>query len=246
MSSQDDRFEDYLSRHYGRLGDVARHRAAKQRQLWVTYHSLLPADREAEMLEIGPGFGQWLEELRTHRGYSRTTAMDLSREVVEHCNALLPGSTEWAGDAIAWLRARPARFERVFLFHVLEHVLPEATSELLSSIHAALRPGGRVVVEVPNMANLLTGGYLRYADPTHETGYTEFSLQHRLESAGFTEVTCFEDRVPVEGARSAAAVLFRGSMRVLQRTILRGYQMPVPRVLTPSLCAVGTRPLGTA
>jgi hypothetical protein len=134
----------------------------------------------------------------------------------------------------------------VFLFHVLEHVPLEAAHDLLVAVHGALRPGGRVVLEVPNMGNLFTGGYLRYADPTHETGHTEFSLLHRLESAGFSEATCFEERVPVEGVRSAAAVLFRGTMRNVQRAILRGYQLPVPRVLTPSLCAVATRAPGTA
>lgn len=244
MAPESDAFRDYLSRHYAHLGDHEKHREGKKRQLLSTYAHLLPADRGAPMLEIGPGYGQLLEALRRDRGYANAVAVDVSREVVDFCNGRLPGSTEFAGDTVAFLRAHAGRFERVFALHVLEHVPAGAVGELARAMRDALRPGGRVVIELPNMANAFTAGYLRYADFTHEAGYTEQSLRQLLESAGFEQVACFEERIPAAGVKGVAAVTFRALARLALRVLYRGYELPVPAVLTPALCATAVRPAG--
>ena len=241
MPESNEPFENYLSRHYAHLGDQARFRAGRKRQLQRTYGALLPADRAAELLEIGPGYGQLLELLRQDLGYSRTTAIDVSREVVDFCNRLMPGSTAQVEDTVAWLGANGARFDRIFVLHVLEHLSKPLASAWVRALHGALRPGGRLVVEVPNMANFLTSGYLRWADLTHESGYSELSLRSLLESGGFTGFHCFEDRLPGPGPKAFLAGVFRAAARSLQRTVYRGYELPVPEVLTPALCAVATR-----
>jgi SAM-dependent methyltransferase len=235
-------FQDYLSRHYAHIGDQARFRSARKRQLQRTYVEVLPADRAAEMLEIGPGYGQWLELLRKDLGYTHAVAIDVSHEVVAFCNQLLPGSTSHVADTVAMLAANPARFERIFVLHVLEHLPKPVAQAWMRALLGALRPGGQLVVEVPNMANFMTNGYLRWADLTHEAGYSELSLRVLLESGGFTDCRCFEDRLPGGSVKSLAAGVFRGAARWLQRTVYRGYELPVPQVLTPSLCAVASRP----
>lgn len=245
MADDANAFTDYLTRHYAHLGDQARHRAGRKRHLLHTYGGLLPPAREAEMLEIGPGYGQLLELLRRDLGYGNARAVDVSREVVDFCNGALPGSTEHVEDSVAFLAARPGRYERVFALHVLEHLPREQALELARAVHGALRPGGRFVVEVPNMANAFTGGYLRYADLTHESGYSELSLRHLLERADFTDVRCFEERIPGGGIKGVLASVFRAGARLVQRAIYKGYELPVPAVLTPALCASATRPAAT-
>jgi SAM-dependent methyltransferase len=242
MADEHPQFVNYLTRHYAHLGDHAKHRAGKKRQLLRTYGRLLPRDRDAEMLEIGPGYGQLLELLRRDLGYGRACAIDLSREVVDFCNERLPDSTSYEPDTIRYLQRHPGRFERVFALHVLEHVPKAAALEMVRAIRDALRPDGSFVLEVPNMANVLTAGYLRYADLTHESGYTETSLRHLLESAGLVEVECFEERIPVEGVKSVLAACLRGGAHFAQRMIYKGYQLPVPKVLSPALCATAARP----
>lgn len=234
-------FDEYLSRHYAQLGDQARYREGRKRALRRTYEHLLPADRNAAMLEIGPGFAQLLELLRRDMGYGHAVAVDLSAEVVTFCNECLPGSTTLTADTVTYLASRPESYTRIFALHVLEHVPCEQADALVRAVHRALVPGGRFVLELPNMANMFTGNYLRYADPTHEHGYTEWSVRHLLESAGFVDVRCFEDSVAPDGLKHAAARLFRSLARLTQRTVYRGYELPVPQVLTPALCAVGTR-----
>lgn len=244
MPPENPDFRDYLTRHYAHLGDQAKHRAGKKRQLIHTYRRLLPPSRDAAMLEIGPGYGQLLEALRLDLGYRNAVAVDVSREVVDFCNGLLPGSTTYVEDTVEFLHANPGRWERLFVLHVLEHVPRPAVGGLVRALRGALRPGGRLVVELPNAANLLTGGYLRWADLTHEAGYTEQSLRQLLEAGGFAEVECFEERIPPAGAKGLAAGAFRALARFAQRVVYKGYELPVPRVLTPALCATAVRPAG--
>lgn len=244
MEREPEAFRGYLTRHYAHLGDHARHREGKKRQLMHTYAHLLPEDRGAEMLEIGPGYGQLLEALR-QRGFARTTAVDVSREVVEFCNGVLPGSTSHVGNTVEFLRSNPGRYERVFALHVIEHIPRTEVADFVRAIRMALRPGGRMVVELPNAANFFSGEYLRYADLTHEQGYAESSLRQLLENAGFANVQCFEERIPLAGLKGVAAVSFRALARFVQRLVYRGYELPVPTVLTPALCATAVRPAET-
>ena len=244
MPNEAGSFDDYLSRHYDHLGDQARYRAGRKRQLLKTYRAVLPPDHDVEMLEIGPGYGHLLELIR-ELGYARAIAVDVSREVVEFCNGVLPGSTTLVTDTVAYLAGNRARFERIFAMHVLEHLPKSEGLELARAIAAALKPGGRFVVEVPNMANLLTGSYLRDADFTHACGYSEMSLRQLLESAGFVNVECFEERLPVDGPKRLLAAAFRGGARLAQRLVYKAYELPVPKVLSPALCATATRPART-
>ncbi len=242
MRTENPAFVDYLSRHYAHLGDHARHRAGKKRQLLHTYRRFLPEQRDAQMLEIGPGYGQLLELLRIDLGYARTVAIDVSREVSEFCEQVVPGSTTCVSDTNEYLAQNAGRFERIFALHVLEHV-PRAEAEpLVRAICGALRPGGRFLVEVPNMANLFTSGYLRYADLTHETGFAETSLRQLLTAAGLVEVECFEERLAPGGLKELLAGGFRNGARLLQRVLYKGYELPVPRVLSPALAASAMRP----
>ena len=236
-------FENYLSRHMAHLGDPERYRERRKRQLIATYERWLPAERDAELLEIGPGYGQWLEVLRKDRGFANAVAVDISGEVVRFCNRILPGSTTQVDDAPDFLVRNPNRFARVFAFHVLEHVPRGELARFVRAMWTALEPGGVCVVEVPNMANWMSGSYLRYADLTHETGFAETSLRQALEAAGFEDVHCFEERIAVRLPQDALAAVFRTTMRAAQRLVYRGYQLPVPAVLTPALCATARRPL---
>jgi SAM-dependent methyltransferase len=240
--TQDHAFDDYLTRHYSRLGDQERHRAGRKRQLLRTYGRLLPADREARILEIGPGHGQFLELLRQDLGYRNAVAVDVSREVVEFCNGRMPGSASLVTDTAAQVRAQAGTLDAVIAFHVLEHLPGGEPLAMVQAIAAALKPGGRLLVEVPNMANPLTGGYLRYADLTHVGGFAESSLRHLLEAGGLADVACFEEATGGTGLKDLLARTFRALARFKLHLVYRGYELPPPAVLSPALCATAVRP----
>lgn len=99
-----------------------------------------------------------------------------------------------------------APFDAVVCADVLEHLArPE---ELLTRIHGWLRPGGRLFVSLPNVANVsirvaLLLGHFRYTergilDRTHLSFYTLASARHLLESSGFRTLSVVPTAMPYE------------------------------------------------
>jgi SAM-dependent methyltransferase len=81
-------------------------------------------------------------------------------------------------------------FEVICGWHVLEH-LPEPAT-ILARLHAALRPGGFALFEVPNYASVRARRdriNWRYLDPIHHLSqYTPTAVRALLERAGLTPV----------------------------------------------------------
>ncbi len=80
-----------------------------------------------------------------------------------------------------------AGYEVITLWHVLEHLDDPVAG--LRHLYPALRPGGLLIVETPNLAALmarLTGPYWFHLDlPRHRFHFTPASLRLALEQAGF-------------------------------------------------------------
>ena len=96
-------------------------------------------------------------------------------------------------DGNDYIKTRKNTYDVIAMIDVLEHIPPELTGTLLQSIHAALVPGGRVVMRTPNMANFLAS-YSRYIDVTHVTGFTELSIMQLLDQNNFENHCLLPDR----------------------------------------------------
>jgi 2-polyprenyl-3-methyl-5-hydroxy-6-metoxy-1,4-benzoquinol methylase len=189
-------FDNYLTQHFDHVGGANRSvwRAESLRANYLQLFRGLKQD--AAVLEIGPGNGELLGIMRDEAGLTRASAIDLSPEVVKHCNERFGGITLLVDDSKAFLDRSVASFDVIILLHVLEHVPKPETLAFLRAIHGALRPGGQVVIEVPNMANPLVGLTSRYADFTHEVGFTEASLSQVLRMASFPDISVRPFRIP--------------------------------------------------
>lgn len=146
---------------------------------------LLPSDRQAAMLDVGCGSGGmvwWLQR----RGYAQAAGIDISAEQIAVARALGVTRVEQA-DLREHLRRHLAAYDRLFLRDVLEHFERPEIVEILDLCRAALRPGGAVLVQVPNAEPPL-GGRIRYGDITHELAFTESSLRQLMRTVGFMRV----------------------------------------------------------
>jgi hypothetical protein len=80
---------------------------------------------------------------------------------------------------------------------VLEHVPKNETVKFLKAVLGAIKPGGNVVVNVPQVSGF-TSLFCRYNDFTHQTLFTEMSLKQVLLSAEFSKVKFIPQNWPLK------------------------------------------------
>ncbi|MBS0320170.1 MAG: class I SAM-dependent methyltransferase [Proteobacteria bacterium] len=137
------------------------------------------------VLDIGAGRGEWLELLAEHGIPAR--GIDHSAAMVAACRAA--GLHVDEADALAHLAAVPPRsLAAITVFHVVEHLPFTSLVALVQHAHAALAPGGCLVVETPNPENLRVGACYFYLDPTHRHPLPPDVLRFVLEDRGFADV----------------------------------------------------------
>jgi 2-polyprenyl-3-methyl-5-hydroxy-6-metoxy-1,4-benzoquinol methylase len=188
MSDYRERFyRGYYSTHIlPREGEVTlarfRAQAAMYDRVWA---GLLPPERSARILDVGCGSGSlvwWMQR----RGYRDAAGIDVSAEQVEVARRLGVANVE-AADLAEYLTPHRAVFDRLILRDVLEHFPRDRILEVLDLCRCALRPDGRLLLQVPN-AEAPLWGRIRYGDFTHEIAFTEGALRQVLAVTGYHRI----------------------------------------------------------
>jgi len=134
--------------------------------------------QRASVLDIGCASGEWLYMLGT-QGHSA-----LGIEVDGGYAAF--GRSEYGVDirsgSVHTFGGPDHAVDCITMFHVLEH-LPDPLSAL-RRIHSWLKPGGRFVIEVPNVASLCQHPAKRF-HYAHVVGYTPASLAYAVRESGW-------------------------------------------------------------
>ncbi|CAK0781281.1 Methyltransferase domain-containing protein [Gammaproteobacteria bacterium] len=240
MNAEYRQFNDYLSNHLSTTRNLC---SRKHRKQWFSYNykRLLPNAPDIKILEIGPGYGELLELLSQDCRYKNVKAIDMSQEVVTYCNQILPGCVEKVDNTVLFLEQHACHFDLIFMLQVLEHVGKPDVISLLEAAYNSLLPGGKLIIEVPNMANPMIGSYLRYADFTHEVGFTDLSLRYVLQCAGFSQVSLFESKVPNV---SLGRIFQAGAQKLLNMILglmIRIYMPNRKQMLSPTIYAVAIK-----
>lgn len=111
---------------------------------WGRAARLLRLSPRSRVLDLGCAFGYGTRQLR---GRYETYGHDLSTDYVERARRSVPGAafTQGPADRVPY---PDGFFDGVLLLDVLEHVPDEG--DVVDEIARVLRPGGRLVVSVPN------------------------------------------------------------------------------------------------
>lgn len=167
----------------------------------------LPANKDASCLDVACGAGALLFGLR-QTGYNTLYGVDYSIEQV--ASAKLVCENVMQGDAIAYLTMNKEKFDMITAYDIIEHFDKADIFTFVDAIYAALKPGGRLIVQTPN-ADSPWFGSIRYGDFTHELAFSPQSLSLVLKVAGFWQFESHECRPFVHGFKSALrAILWRG------------------------------------
>jgi SAM-dependent methyltransferase len=202
---------------------------------------LLPPRKDARILDIGCGYGNFVYFLQ-REGYTGAMGVDLSAHQVEVGQRLGVLNLQH-GDACDLLRERVGEFDFISAVEVLEHIPKAQVLDFLGLVHAALRPGGRLVCEVPNLGAFYSQNF--FMDFTHETPFTAPSLKQVFELANFVNIRIWPMGPVAHGLKSAVRVLLwkaiSGGLRFIQ-TVQGGPADGLRSVFTAAILASGDRP----
>ena len=146
------------------------------------YSRFLPTDKKANVLEIGCGYGRYLKAL-SDMGYVNCRGIDISQEQILYAKNTLNLSNVEKADALDWMENKDAEFDCILALDILEHLDNDYLLNLGEAIYKALKPGGRVIIQVPNGISPMNP--IRYGDLTHVRAFTESSIRQFLIYGGF-------------------------------------------------------------
>ena len=140
-----------------------------------------------QVLEVGCSTGRLL--LRIHRDYGVPLAnlcgVEIDQQAAERARSAGIGSVSETGlDETSFDR----RFDRIVFWHALEHL--HRINESLARARELLRPGGQLVIAVPNLqsddARRYGPNWIALDAPRHLWHFTPETLQMLLEKHGFS------------------------------------------------------------
>jgi 2-polyprenyl-3-methyl-5-hydroxy-6-metoxy-1,4-benzoquinol methylase len=233
-------FDNYLTDHLDYTIDP-QSRIKKKQRLQYNYQKLLPGNLNAKILEVGPGHGELLEFLIKDQKYQNVIGVDISSEVVNFCNELIPESTKLLSGDDQYFKENQNLFDCIMMLHVLEHVPKNQTISLLTHLHNCLKPGGLMIVEVPNMANPIVGLNFRYADFTHEVGFTDASLKYVLRRAGFFEIAIRPSIVPTISVARKMQYFLQLSLEIVLSLVMKIYIPSSKQIISTAIYAVSIK-----
>jgi SAM-dependent methyltransferase len=140
---------------------------------------------DAPLVDVGCGRGEWLTLLREQNLVAY--GVDSNSAMVNLCSQ--DGLVAQQDDLLEHICNLPANSRGgVTAFHVIEHLPPAALEDFLDGVLRVLVPGGILILETPNPANVFVGSRTFYLDPTHQNPLPSELVRFLLDSRGFTGI----------------------------------------------------------
>lgn len=174
-------------------------RCRTQEHYDLNYRPYIQANRDAAILDIGCGYGPFLEYLLA-QGYHRLKGVELDQACVEACRQRLPVPVEQIVNLEDYLARESQRFDVVTLISVAVYWPHDQVVPILQHLKRLLAPGGRLIVEVPNGA-ALAGQVFAMKDWGLRVTFTEHTLRESLERAEYRIEALFGERMAVKSPK---------------------------------------------
>lgn len=172
----------------------------------------LPASKDARIVDLACGYGRLLHFFRS-RGYHNIAGVDISPDQVHRARQVTPEI--YQANVLDFLRDHPGPYDLITALDLIEHLSKDEALLFLDLCLAALKPGGRLVLQTPN-ADSPFGMAIRYGDFTHEICFNVNAISRLLALHGFTAIEAREPG-PVPWGYS-----LRSSARWLAWQMIRG------------------------
>ena len=201
----------------------------------------LPHNKETPILDVGCGWGQLLWWLR-EKGYTNIQGIDIGEAQEAHGESIGLDIIR-VEDSTDFLENLDSKYELIIMNHIIEHMPAAEGIKMLKAIYKALRPGGRIIVQTPNLC-AIGANHGRYIEITHVTGYTESSLHQIVSLAGFTDIELFGSKTAFRLApRRLVLLMLQFISRAIWRIMLLAeWGTDAPKIIQRNLYATGIKP----
>jgi SAM-dependent methyltransferase len=225
-----DEFKQFIYGSYTKTHSTfADHKVAKEGigrrlQIEAWLKKALPADKTAAILDFGCGDGLLLS-VAQKLGYVELAGVDGSEALIERA-ARRTAAKLRCGDPLDYLRScADNSFDAIVSFDVFAKLTRPELLETCRQVHRALKPGGRLLLHVPNGDSPYCG-VMVWSDFAHERPHTLSSLEQILIPLGFDEIRGMEATPTPHGLISAVrAVLWQciRAVSVFRLAVETGY-----------------------
>jgi 2-polyprenyl-3-methyl-5-hydroxy-6-metoxy-1,4-benzoquinol methylase len=236
------KYRQIFERYTQTAFESQKHDEAKVEVFLYNYRKYFPEDKDASMLDIGPGMGEMLLAWQ-RSGYKRFMAVDISKDVVDLIKRTLSLDVLLVSDIKDYLGKNAGRFDLVTMCDVIEHFSKEDILSVLESVKGSLQPGGRIIIQTPNMGAVFPALH-RYNDFTHEVGFVYHSIRQVLKATGYDgiEISGFEGNT-AKTLRAKTAKYLRDLLLYPAARLIRDIDYGLnPPVLHPVIYATATKP----
>ncbi len=235
-------FNNYLTTHFGVINELSQESLEIMSHYYdLNYSNLLPKSREIKILDIGCGAGHFLYYLKKI-GYSNFLGVDISQEMIDYCKKNVSESVEYVADLNAFLKKNSESFDAVVMNDVFEHFIKDDIVVILRLIKNSLKNGGTVIINTVNAACII-GNYNEHKDFTHETGFTELTLQQVLNLASFSgEITILPSKYyRITNFKRIIHMAANKTLHLLWRLIFYLEYSKIPKIVTDRIIAVAKK-----
>lgn len=153
------------------------------------YSSSLPKSNTAQILEVGCGYGRYIKTM-AEMGYVNCYGIDISDQQIQYAKNNLKLSNVEKADALVWLEKKDSIYDCILVLDVLEHLPNDDLMALGFKLYNALKPGGLLIVQVPN--GLAPLSPFLWGDLTHIRAFSVTSMEQFLKNIGFNNIVCSE------------------------------------------------------
>lgn len=158
----------------------------------LNFYNHLRVPLDASIIEVGCGNGRYLAHLK-ELGFTNLVGIDLSETQLAFARNELELDCVFQAEANEWMKSKHECYDVIFCLDVLEHLELSDLIELTKSFSCALKPGGKIIVQVPN--SLSPFSPIFHGDLTHKRAFTKSSLRQLFLHQGFSQVNVYESKI---------------------------------------------------
>lgn len=168
--------------------------------------------KNVSILEIGPGFGEFIEYC-SDKKIASIDIVERDKSVINFLKKNYRLRTVFLNQDVWKIDRKLKRYDLIMMTQVLEHIPVVDHIKVLRTLYKHLNSKGAIIITVPNIGNPLAT-FERYYDYTHQTAFTEHSLEQMVDFAGLKKA-----KISLQGFRIPPVSLIN-IMRIFMQSIL--------------------------